>query len=161
VAEVVLVIDGVEHRISGDPDRQIVCVTTPCEAAPGTPEAFGGFWARLQEPQAFLGDELGAAEVYEPDRLAMLLTEPKLDATIEPEYADWPLEGASMRDFGVEVPGAPPARCGTVEGDEVAIVIEALRAGNEYTRWRDGSGDEYGIVSRPLFPGEESPCGPS
>jgi hypothetical protein len=161
VAEVVLVIDGVEHRLTGDPDRQIVCVTTPCEAAPGTPEAFGGFWAKLEDPQAFLGEELGAAEVYEPTRLAILLTEPHLDATIEPEYADWPVEGVSMRDFGVELPGTPPARCGIVEGDDVSIVIDALRAGNEYTRWRDGSGDEYGIVSRPLLPDEESPCGPS
>ena len=32
-------------RSTGDPDRQIVCVTTPCEAPPGTPEAFGWFWA--------------------------------------------------------------------------------------------------------------------
>ena len=161
VAEIVLVIDGVEHRITGDPDRQIVCVTTPCEAAPGTPEAFGGYWAKLQDPQAFLGDELGAAEAYEPERIAILLTEPKLDATLEPDYAEWPLEGASMRDFGVEFPGAPPSRCGVVEGDDVPVMIDALRAANEYTRWRDGSGDEYGIVSRPLFPDEESPCGPS
>ena len=160
-AEVVLVIDDVEHRITGDPDRQIVCVTTPCEAPAGTPEAFGGFWAKLQDPQAFLNEELDAAEVYEPERIAILLTEPRLDATLEPEYADWPVEGVSMRNFGIELPGAPPARCGVVEGDEAATVIEALRAGNEYTRWRDGTGAEFGIVSRPLFPGEESPCGPS
>ena len=51
VAEVVLVIDGVEYRISGDPDRRIVCVTTPCDASPGTPEAFGGFWAKLRTPR--------------------------------------------------------------------------------------------------------------
>jgi hypothetical protein len=161
-AEVVLVFDGVEHRITGDPDRQIVCVTTPCEAPAGTPEAFGGFWAKLQDPQAFLNEELGVASVYEPERIAILLTEPKLDATLEPEYADWPVEGAWMRDFGVELTasGIPPARCGVVE-DEIPRVIEALRAGNEYTRWRDGTGAEFGIVSRPLFPGEESPCEPS
>jgi hypothetical protein len=157
-AEIVLVIDGVEHRISGDPDRQIVCITTPCEAAPGTPEAFGGFWAKLQDPQAFLNEDLGPAEVYEPDRIALLLTEPKLDATLEPEYADWPVEGVSMAEFGVELPGTPPARCGVVEGAAVSAVVDALRAGNEYTRWRDGSGAELGIVSRPLFPGEENPC---
>jgi hypothetical protein len=46
-----------------------------------------------------------------------------------------------------------------VEGKEVASVVEALRAGNEYTRWRDGTGAELGIVSRPLFPDEPSPCG--
>ena len=91
-----------------------------------------------------------------------MLTEPMLDATLEPEYADWPVEGVAMRDFGVELtaPGQPPVRCGVVE-DDVSIIIEALRAGNEYTRWRDGSGAEHGIVSRPLFPGEPSPCEPS
>ena len=160
-AEIVLVIDGVEHRISGDPDRQIVCITTPCEAAPGTPEAFGGFWAKLQDPQAFMDEDLGPAEVYEPDRIALLLTEPKLDATLEPEYADWPVEGVSMAEFGVELPGTPPARCGVVEGAAVSAVIDALRAGNEYTRWRDDTGAELGIVSRPLFPDEENPCEPS
>jgi hypothetical protein len=162
VAEVVLVIDGVEYGITGDPDRRIVCVTTPCEAAHGTPEAFGGFWAKLEDPQAFLGDELGMAGISEPKRLAILLTEPTLDATLEPEYADWPVEGVSMRDFGVELaaPGLPPARCGVIES-EVSVVTSALRAGNESTRWRDASGAEYGIVSRPLFPGEASPCEPS
>ena len=161
VAEVVLVIDGVEHRITGDPDSQIVCVTTPCEAPAGTPEAFGGFWAKIQDPQAFLNEELGAAEVYEPERIAILLTEPRLDATLEPEYADWPVDGVAMGDFGVELPGNPPARCGVVEGEAVAAVVDALRAANEYTRWRDGTGAELGIVSRPLFPDEESPCEPS
>jgi hypothetical protein len=84
-----------------------------------------------------------------------------LDATLPPQYADWPVSGVSMHDFGVELssPNLPPSRCGIVEGPEVATVIEALRAGNEYTRWRDGSGAEYGIVSRPLFPDEPSPCG--
>ena len=161
VAEIILVIGGIEHRISGDPDRQIVCITTPCDAAPGTPEAFGGFWAKLQDPQAFLNEELGAAQVYEPERIAILLTEPRLDATLEPQHADWPVEGVSMADFGVELPGAPPARCGVVEGADVTAVIDALRAGNEYTRWRDDTGDEFGIVSRPLFPDEQDPCEPS
>jgi hypothetical protein len=161
VAEVVLVIDGVEHRITGDPDRQIVCITTPCDPAPGTPEAFGGFWARIQDSQAFLNDELGPAEVYEPERIAILLTEPRLDATLEPEYADWPVDGVMMGEFGVELPGNPPARCGVVEGEDVTAVVDALRAANEYTRWRDGAGAELGIVSRPLFPDEENPCEPS
>jgi hypothetical protein len=160
-AEIVFVIDGVERRITGDPNLEIVCVTTPCDAAPGTPEAFGGFWSKLENLQAFLGDELGEAAVRVPDRLAILLVEPMLDATIPPQYADWPVSGVSMRDFGVELsaPNLPPSRCGVVEGAGVSAVIAALRAGNEYTRWRDGSGDEYGIVSRPLFPDEANPCG--
>jgi hypothetical protein len=160
-AELVLVIDGVEHRLTGDPDRRIVCVTTPCEAAPGTAEAFGGFWSELEDLNALVGEDLGPAEAYRPDRLALLVTEPRLDATIEPEYADWPVDGVPMAEFGVELPGAPPSRCGIVEGDELPAVVAALQAGNVYTRWRDGSGAEHGIVSRPLFPDEASPCGPS
>jgi hypothetical protein len=160
-AEIVFVIDGVEHRVTGDPNRQIVCVTTPCEAAPGTPEAFGGFWAKLGDLNGLVGEELGPATVHEPEQLALLLTAPPLDATIPVEYADWPLEGVAMQEFGVELPGGSPSRCGIVEGADLPRVMAALRAANAYTRWRDSTGAELGIVSRPLFPGEPSPCEPA
>ena len=159
-AELQFVISGVARTVSGDPDRQIVCVTAPCDPAPGTPEAFAGFWAKLQDLPAFVGDELGEAAVYRPERLALLLTEPPVDATLPPQYADWPIAGVSMRDFGTEIAGTPPARCGIVEGEALPAVVAALDSANTYTRWRDGSGDEFGIVSRPLFPDEASPCGP-
>jgi hypothetical protein len=155
------VIDGVEREVLGDPNRQIVCITTPCEAAPGTPEAFGGFWGRLSDPTGWLGSELGPESRYEPERLAVLLTEPRLDATIQPSIAAWPIDGELLK-FGsvfAAPQGTPPVRCGVIEGDEVAAALAAFRAANQLTRWTDGTGAERGAVVRPVFPGEADPCG--
>ena len=152
------VIDGVEREVRGDPSRQIVCITSPCDGAPGTPEAFGQFWARIQDVQSWLGPELGQEAPYATDRLAVLLTEPVLDAALPPSFARWPLAG-DMAKFGVELPGAPPARCGVVEGEELAPVLAAFGRANALTRWTDDTDAQYGVVARPLFPGEPNPCG--
>ena len=151
------VIDGVEREVLGDPTRQIVCITTPCDGAPGTPEAFGQFWARIQDLQSWLGSELGPEAPLVIDRLAVLLTEPVNDAILPPSFAPWPLEG-EMRKFGVEWPGAPPARCGVVEGEDLAAVLAAFRQANANTRWTDDTDAQFGVVARPLFPGEPDPC---
>jgi hypothetical protein len=34
-----VVVDGVLHSLTGDPSRTIVCITAPCNPAPGTPVA--------------------------------------------------------------------------------------------------------------------------
>jgi hypothetical protein len=151
------VIDGVEREVLGDPTRQIVCITAPCDAPPGTPEAFGQFWAQLQDVPSWLGDELGAETPYATDRLAVLLTEPVLDATLPPAFARWPLEGR-MSAFGVEWPGTPPARCGVIEGQYLATALLAFRQATQLTRWTDDSDAQFGVVVRPLFPGEPDPC---
>ena len=49
-----LTVDGAIRELTGDPNANIQCVTTPCEAAPGTPEAFGSFWMGVGRP-AFHG----------------------------------------------------------------------------------------------------------
>ncbi len=160
-AHVLFVIDGIEREVVGDPSRQIVCITTPCEAAPGTPESFAGYWARISDPAGWLAGELGAETPFEPERLAILLTAPVEDAALQQGIAAWPLE-TPMLEFGVDLAGAagdPPARCGVVEGADLAAALAAFRTANELTRWTDGTGDQLGIVARPLFPGEPDPCG--
>lgn len=160
VGHLVFVVDGAERRVVGDHTRQIACVTTPCVAPPGTPEAFAGFWAALSDPSAWLAEELGVETPYDPDRLAILLTEPMLDATLPPSSAAWPLE-APMSEFGSELPvpaGTAPARCGVVEGDDLAAMLFALRNANQLTRWTDPTGAERGIAARALLGGEPSPC---
>lgn len=155
------VVDGVEREVLGDPNRQIVCVTAPCDPAAGTPEAFGTFWARLSDPTGWLAGELGRETLYDPERLAVLLTEPRLDATIQPSIAPWPIDGELLK-FGTvfAVPqGTPPVRCGVIEGDDVVAALAAFRAANQLTRWTDGTGAERGAIIRPLFPGEADPCG--
>jgi hypothetical protein len=152
------VIDGVEREVLGDPTRQIVCVTTPCDGPPGTPEAFGQFWARIQDLQSWLGPELGTETPYVADRLAVLLTEPVVDAALPPSFARWPLTGP-MAEFGVEWQGAPPVRCGLIEGEDLEKALAAFRGANANTRWTDDTDAQYGAVVRPLFPGEPDPCG--
>jgi hypothetical protein len=156
-AHLLFVIDGIEREVLGDPTRQIVCVTTPCDGAPGTPEAFGQFWARVQDIGSWLGSELGPDTPYIADRIAVLLVEPINDATLPPSFAPWPLD-VPMKQFGGEVAGSPPARCGIVEGDDLATALAAFGAANELTRWTDNTDAVFGVVVRPLFPGEADPC---
>lgn len=156
-AHLLFLIDGVQREVLGDPTRQIVCVTTPCDGAPGTPEAFGQFWARVQDIGSWLGSELGPETPYIADRIAVLLVEPMNDATLPPSFAPWPLD-VPMKQFGGEVAGSPPARCGIVEGDDLATALAAFGAANELTRWTDDTDAVFGVVVRPLFPGEADPC---
>lgn len=162
VGHIRFVIDGVEREVVGRTDSQIVCITTPCEAPPGTPEAFGGFWSLLSNLDAWIAGELGAQTAYDPERLAILLTEPRLDATLPPASKPWPLE-EPMATFGVVFatpPGTPPVRCGVVEGDALAAVLAAFRDGDALTRWTGPGGDQRGVVVRALLADEPDPCLP-
>jgi hypothetical protein len=154
-AHLLFILDGVEREVFGDPTRQIVCVTTPCDAPPGTPEAFGQFWAKIHDIQSWLGAELGPETPYTADRLAVLLTEPNVDASLPPTFAPWPLAGQMMK-FGVEWHGS---RCGVIEGEDLVAALAAFGAANELTRWTDDTDAQFGVVARPLFPGEPDPCG--
>ena len=151
------VIDGVEREVLGDPTRQIVCITAPCDGAPGSPEAFGQFWAKVQDLGAWMPGELGAEAPYVADRLAVLLTEPVQDATLQPSLARWPLAG-EMKKFGVELAGTPPARCGVIEGTDLTAALAAFGAANALTRWTDDTDSQFGVVVRPLLPREPDPC---
>jgi hypothetical protein len=151
------VIDGVEREVIGDPTRQIVCVTAPCDAAPGTPEAFGQFWAKVHDIGSWLGSELGPEAPYIADRFAVLLVEPVVDGSLPPSTALWPLD-TPMSEFGVAWAGSPPARCGVIEGDALKAALAAFGDANELTRWTDDTDAVFGAVVRPLFPGEPDPC---
>jgi len=154
-AHLLFVIDGVEREVLGDPTRQIVCVTTPCDGGPGTPEAFGQFWARIHDIGAWLGTELGPETPYIADRFAVLLVEPVEDASLPPSFAPWPLE-VPMAQFGVVL---ADARCGVIEGDSLKAALAAFGAANELTRWTDSTDAVFAAVVRPLLPGEPDPCG--
>jgi hypothetical protein len=157
------VIDGVEREVVGRIDSQIVCITTPCNAAPGSPEAFGGFWSLLSNLDGWIPGELGAQTPYDPERLAILLTAPATDATLPPSSAAWPLE-EPLSKFGVvfaSPQGLPPVRCGVLEGDDLAAVLLAFRNGNALTHWTDATGDQRSVVVRALLAGEPDPCLPA
>lgn len=156
-AHLLFVIDGVQREVLGDPTRQIVCVTTPCDGAPGTPEGFGQFWARIHDIGTWLGTELGPEAPYIGDRFAVLLVEPVEDASLPPSFAPWPLD-VPMTQFGVALAGPPPARCGVIEGDSLKAALAAFGAANELTRWTDDTDAVFAAVVRPLLPGEPDPC---
>ena len=68
-----LMVDGSGIALTGDPNANIECITTPCDAAPGSPEAFGTFWRELGELHLAIGDELGADTPYHPEGYALLI----------------------------------------------------------------------------------------
>jgi len=156
-AHLLFVIDGVEREVIGDPTRQMVCVTTPCDPAPGTPEAFGQFWTKVHDIESWLGSELGPESPYIADRFAVLLIEPVVDGSLPPSSALWPLD-VPMSQFGVAWAESPPARCGVIDGDALKAALAAFGAANELTRWTDDTDAVFGVVVRPLFPGEPDPC---
>lgn len=73
----------------------------------------------------------------------------------EPDVEPWPLDEA-LAEFGDEFSGAglTDARCGVVEGDEVEVVVAALRAANQATLW-ESQGEQFRVFPRPLLPDEQ------
>jgi len=78
-------------------------------------------------------------------------------ALVEPPV-DWPLAG-SLTEFGKPDSGLSGTRCGTVEGDDAARVLEAAKGANELTPWQSG-GKKFGLLFRPLLPYEHGCPGP-
>ncbi len=72
---------------------------------------------------------------------------------VEPSELDWPLS-AALAEFGspYQVLGRQ-ARCGVVEREELAAVVDAMSKANTLTRWRS-DGTLFVIFPRPLLPDE-------
>jgi hypothetical protein len=151
-------VDGAIRELTGDPNANIQCITTPCEAAPGTPEAFGSFWMELGDLRSMVGDELGAEAEYHPEAYALLIrVTPPDDAGIEPQVVDWVLD-TPLAEVGQPVGPEPTPRCATVRGDDAATLEAAFPRSNQLTMWVDDSVDApVSITVRPLLPGDD-PC---
>ncbi len=148
------------RQITGDPNRTIECITTPCDPAPGSPEAFGTFWRELGDLRSLVGDELGADAPYHPEGYALLIgVTPPDDAGLAPQVLPWPLE-TPLAETGMPIGDADLPRCATVEGEDAATLEAAFAAANQLTQWVDAGGDPADAVSiavRPLLPGDD-PC---
>jgi len=153
-----LMVDGALREITGDPNANIQCITTPCNAAPGTPEAFGSFWMDLGNLRALVGDELGTDAEYHPEGYALLVgTPPPDDSGIEPQIVDWVLD-TPLAEIGEPIGADPFPTCGTVGGEDAATLEAAFSAANQLTMWVDESVSEpLSITVRPLLPGDD-PC---
>lgn len=151
-----LIVDGITYNLTGNPDAMIVCVRAPCEAAPGTPEAFGAFWHEVAMIGTWLQAELGPLQDFVPDRVALLLTAPT-DHGMPNQLVEWPFD-TPLAETGVAFPGEEGGRCVTLAGDALAAIWPALRDGNQLTVFVDAANTQAAPVVRVLVPGDESPC---
>lgn len=151
-----ITIDGRRLTLTGNPAAQIVCITTPCIPAPGSPEAFGELWRQLADLSAWLGAELGPESPYAAPALALLVQPaPQPDPQLPQAPADWPLDVA-LATFGGPVANGT-ARCGVVTGADLDTLRPALAAANQLTPWIQdpSSSATFGLTVRPMVPGED------
>jgi hypothetical protein len=150
--------DGIVYDLVGDGSRIMVCVTAPCEPQPGTPEAFGGFVARLTDLGSWLGADIGPESLHAPAGYAVLVTDPPDDQGLAQPPIAWPFAGG-FAVFGKPVTNGGAARCGALTGDDAAAIRAAFGRANQLTKWRDpADGSFHGLVVRPLLPGDGDPC---
>jgi hypothetical protein len=157
-ARLQIVADGRLYDLTGDPGRIMVCITTPCDPQPGTPEAFGGFLSKLSDLASWLGGQVGASGIYAPAGYAVIVGPPPDQQGLEQPIIAWPLDGG-FAAVGKPLADASGGRCVTITGDALAALRPALGAANQLTRWRDPvDGALYGLTVQPLLPGDGDPC---
>jgi hypothetical protein len=154
-----LVADGRTYDLLGDQSRQIVCVTAPCVAPAGTPEAFAGFVNGLSDLASMVGAEnLGQDQPHNPAGYAVIVGEEPDDQGLAQPAKAWPLDGG-FAAFGKPLADGSGDRCGTITGTDVGLVRPAFNAATQITSWRDpADGSLHGLVVRPLLPGDPDPC---
>jgi hypothetical protein len=158
LGRVEIAVDGALHDLTGDPSRVIVCVTTPCDPAPGTPEAFASFWQSVTD-LGWLAADLGQEAAYVPDAYAVLSgVEPEQHPDLHQPVATWPLD-KPLATFGTPIGSAPTPRCGTARDADAATLRPALEMANQLTPWVDkgATAPSEGtlIQVRPMVPGED------
>ena len=160
VTRLEIVADGRVYELTGDASRQIQCITAPCEAPPGTPEAFAGFVNRLTDLASITGPgELGPDKLHDPAGFAVIVNPgPPDDQGLAQPAIPWPLGGFAT--FGKALQDGSGGRCGLITtGAEVGLVRPAFAAATQITPWRDpADGTLHGLVVRPLLPGDGDPC---
>ena len=153
LAHLEMVVDGTTYELTGDPTELDRC---RCIPEPGTNAAFAAFWQRLVGLNEWLGDELGKSGAYDPERVAILVSEPGAEVTgITPKTLDWPLT-TPFADFGS--PFGSGFRCGVVSGTDLATLLPVVKRANQLTRFKDSAGASRSLLVRTLVPGEPSPC---
>ncbi len=152
-----IVVDGVVHDLVGNPDAVVRCQGGRCEAEVGSPEAFAAFWQELSFLDPWLGGQLGAPVVYEPERLAVLFIQPAPEPGLEQQLATWPLD-QTFHEIGIEFPGQQGLRCVTLAGEDLEQVMPVLRGANQLTVFHDSVDTQRSAMAVVVVPGAESPC---
>lgn len=114
------------------------------------------FQAQLGDLEALLGSELGPWSRYQADAIQLLVSlgAPDDGQGLVQQPIVWPLS-APLADFGATLPALMPGqRCGVVSGTDLDSLRPLLEKANTLTPWGD-HGASFGIVVRPLLPGED------
>jgi hypothetical protein len=156
--EIVLWVDGEFRIIEGDLRAGIQCIRAPCDAAAGTAEAFGAFWAAILDLGTALPEELGPDEAYNAPALSLLIGGfPNDPAGLTPEVVQWPLD-VPLAQAGGPAGDEPMPRCWTVRGEDLAVLAPILGAANQLTEWTDETGAEPVVIwVHPILVGDD-PC---
>ena len=156
-----LVVDGRTYDLTGDPNRVTFCGDVPCQAEPGTPEAFATFLSLLGNLPGWIGEGVGAPGPWTPTAYAVLVGPPPPDEqNLAAAPLPWPFS-VGAAEFGKRLTGEPDVRCGTVDGAEAAAFAAVLGNATQLTTWRDPDvANPIGLTVRPLLPGDEDPCAP-
>lgn len=152
-----LTVDGQRVALTGYPSAHIECITTPCEAPPGSPAAFGEMWRRLSDLPSWLSADLGPESPYLVDAYSILVgPAPAQDPQLAQAPADWPLS-QPLATFGTPVANGT-ARCGTVRGADAQTLRPAFSAANALTPWvQDPSTSAtFGLTVHPLVDDEDA-----
>ena len=154
-----LVADGLVYDLVGDASRLMVCVQAPCNAQPGTPEAFAGFVNQLYDLTTLVGAaNLGPEVPHNPAGYAVLVGGPPDDQGLNQPVINWPLP-AGFAAFGKPLQDGTGGRCGSITGADVGLVRPAFTNATQITPWRDPVDDSiHGLVVKPLLPGDGDPC---
>jgi hypothetical protein len=148
-----LIVDAVTHDLTGRCDSSVARNS----AAPGSSGAFAAFWTRLTSLSVWLGPELGSSTVYVPSSLAVLVGPPaEAQAGIAPNEKPWPLT-TPFASFGSPM-GSVDSRCAVVSGADLALLLPAVEAANQLTRFVDSQAAQRSLQARALVPGEPDPC---
>jgi hypothetical protein len=156
-----LVVDGRMYDLTGDPNRVTLCGDVPCQAEPGTPEAFATFLSLLGNLPGWIGEGVGASGPWTPTAYALLVGPPPPgDQDLAAAPLPWPFS-VGAAEFGKPLTGEPDLRCGTVDGAEAVTFAAMLGTATQLTTWRDPDiASPIGLTVRPLLPGDEDPCAP-
>jgi hypothetical protein len=148
-----LIVDAVTHELTG----QCASAVAQNSVAPGSSDAFAAFWNRLTSLSVWLGPELGSSTVFVPSSLAVLVGPPaEAQSGIAPNEKPWPLT-TPFASFGSPM-GSADSRCAVVSGADLALLLPAVEAGNQLTRFVDSQAVKRSLEVRVLLPGEPGPC---
>ena len=159
LAHLELVVDGRRFDLTGDLTIP-PCAPPGCPPPePGTQRAFAEFWQTLGDLSSWIGPELGNERPYTASAYALLVGPPADTQGLLTNAVTWPL-ARKLADFGRPIAADDARRCGVVDGLDATTLRPLLQAATAISPWFDDGAPNtgFGLVVRPLLPGDANPC---